>query len=374
MRVLRENTFFRNKNDDAHEHVERVLDIVSLFSIPITSHDAIMMRVFPITLIGSDKRWIDRIPLGTIYTWDILEKAFIQRYYPPSKTAKQLEKIHNFKQEGNETLYQAWERRKNSSSLDGIVAIRSKVASLGRHMNKLKENMHAIQVGYRLCRGTHLDKEFPLNKEEIEKENGGASGVLPCQLPPKELNPESFTLPCTIGNLNVYALADLGASINIMPYFMFKILKLTSLKETTMLDEMVDMSKKDPMGIVENVLVPITGRKGNTNMDEPGMFTQRLHSCKPIRVKNEDLRRFWPTCDPNLKDFNGRDSIYGNNENGFLKQWYCFHDNERKYIMLEDMEFCDYLKISTVPTWELRCEDKDHLDEVDLDFSLVEFL
>ncbi|GKA01197.1 hypothetical protein Tco_0673862 [Tanacetum coccineum] len=34
MRELREDTFSGNKNDDAHEHIERVLDIVSLFNMP----------------------------------------------------------------------------------------------------------------------------------------------------------------------------------------------------------------------------------------------------------------------------------------------------------------------------------------------------
>nr|GEW83921.1 hypothetical protein [Tanacetum cinerariifolium] len=56
MRELREDTFFKNKNDDAHEHVERVLDIVSLFNNPGVSHDAVMLRVFPITLTGAAKR------------------------------------------------------------------------------------------------------------------------------------------------------------------------------------------------------------------------------------------------------------------------------------------------------------------------------
>ncbi|GJV06185.1 hypothetical protein Tco_1343841 [Tanacetum coccineum] len=32
-------------------------------------------------------------------------------------------------------------------------------------MKKLKKNMHAIQVGCQTCRGAHLDKEYPLNKE-----------------------------------------------------------------------------------------------------------------------------------------------------------------------------------------------------------------
>ncbi|GJV38440.1 hypothetical protein Tco_1410917 [Tanacetum coccineum] len=48
---------------------------------------------------------------------------------------------------------------------------------------------------------------------------------------------------------------DLGGSINVIPYSLFKSLQLTNLKETSMMVEMVDMTKKTPMGIVENVLV-----------------------------------------------------------------------------------------------------------------------
>ncbi|GJV96190.1 hypothetical protein Tco_1547767 [Tanacetum coccineum] len=48
---------------------------------------------------------LKEIPPGTVSFWDILKKAFIQRYCPPSKTSKQLEEIRNFKQEGDETLY-----------------------------------------------------------------------------------------------------------------------------------------------------------------------------------------------------------------------------------------------------------------------------
>ncbi|GKF08037.1 putative reverse transcriptase domain-containing protein [Tanacetum coccineum] len=104
--------------------------------------------------------------MGTIDSWDVLKKAFIQRYCPPSKTAKQLDEIRNFKQEGDETLYQAWERNINSSSnIKGIDAIVSKLDNIGRDMKKLKENVHAIQVGCQTCEGTHLDKECPLNEE-----------------------------------------------------------------------------------------------------------------------------------------------------------------------------------------------------------------
>ncbi|GKA94824.1 hypothetical protein Tco_0816862 [Tanacetum coccineum] len=110
MRELREDTFSGNKDEDAHDHIDRVLSIVGLFNIPGVTKDAVMLRVFPFTLTGAAKRWVDRLAPGTINTWDLLKKAFIQRYCPPSMTAKQLEDIHNFKQEGDESLYQAWER------------------------------------------------------------------------------------------------------------------------------------------------------------------------------------------------------------------------------------------------------------------------
>ncbi|GJX38430.1 phospholipase-like protein [Tanacetum coccineum] len=88
-------------------------------------------------------------------------------------------------------------------------------------------------------------------------EEGDSLETLPCQLPPKEMNPRSFTLPCTIGNLKLYDMADLGASVNVMPKSLFEHLKLADLKETSMVVEMADMTKKAPLGIVENILVKI---------------------------------------------------------------------------------------------------------------------
>ncbi|GKD59822.1 RNA-directed DNA polymerase, eukaryota, nucleotide-binding alpha-beta plait domain protein [Tanacetum coccineum] len=84
----------------AHEHVRRVLEITNLFHIPGATRDAVMLRVFPITLIGAAKRWKNLLPAGSISTWDLLENEFIRKYCPPLKTAKNLEEIRNFKQGG----------------------------------------------------------------------------------------------------------------------------------------------------------------------------------------------------------------------------------------------------------------------------------
>ncbi|GKB78292.1 putative reverse transcriptase domain-containing protein, partial [Tanacetum coccineum] len=178
MRELREKTFLEN-NEDAHDHVDRVLNIVSLFIIPGVSQDAVLLRVFPFTLTGTAKRWVDRLTPGAVNTWDLLKTNFIQRYCPPSKTAKRLKDIYNFMQEIDESLYQAWERfnallsLSSRSNTDGLAAIVSKLDNLGRDMKKLKENVHAIQVGCQICEGPHLDKECPLNENRQRRPNMG---------------------------------------------------------------------------------------------------------------------------------------------------------------------------------------------------------
>ncbi|GKC75488.1 hypothetical protein Tco_1126262 [Tanacetum coccineum] len=311
MRELREDTFSGNKNNDAQEHVERILDIVSLFNIPGVTHDAVMLRVFLITRAA--KRWVDRLPPGTINTWDLLKKAFIQKYCPPSKTAKQglipnktpahaLEAIQTMADHSHNWHDGSTSRKVSNGSSNESAAITSKLDGLERDMKKLKENVHVIQVGCKTCRGAHLNKECLLYEEvksveEIEQlakdcqakaanevpnssigqckvifanikaptdetySNGvsfisddnvevfkeikeGPLGVLPCQLPPKELSPGSFTLLFTIVSLNIYAMEYVGSSVNIMTRSMFNHLKLTNLKKTSILVEMANMMKK----------------------------------------------------------------------------------------------------------------------------------
>ncbi|GJZ20601.1 copia protein [Tanacetum coccineum] len=51
--------------------------------------------------------------------------------------------------------------------------------------------------------------------------------------------------------------AKIGAGVNVMPKSLFEHLKLADLKETNMEVEMADMTKKTPLGIMENILVKI---------------------------------------------------------------------------------------------------------------------
>ena len=61
----------------------------------------------------------------------------------------------------------------------------------------------------------------------------GCSIVLTNKLPPKLKDPNSFTIPCSIGNqYQGKALFDLGASINLMPLSTFRKLGIGHMKPT----------------------------------------------------------------------------------------------------------------------------------------------
>ncbi|GKA76627.1 hypothetical protein Tco_0783088 [Tanacetum coccineum] len=158
MRELREDTFSGNKNEDAYDHVDRVLNNESLFNIPGVSQDVIQLCVFPFTLTGSAKRWVDRLTPGTRPIHGMT----------PTQPLTAIQTMVDHSQKWHDKTSS---RNISSSSItDGLAAIISKLDNLGCYMKKLKENVNAIQVGCQICEGPHLDKECPLNEEVKQME------------------------------------------------------------------------------------------------------------------------------------------------------------------------------------------------------------
>ncbi|XP_023741564.1 uncharacterized protein LOC111889651 [Lactuca sativa] len=67
-----------------------------------------------------------------------------------------------------------------------------------------------------------------------------------------------LTLPCEFGNnLKTYALADSGASINLMPYSFYQKLNIEKMTATKMTIHMANFLVTHPRGIIEDILVKI---------------------------------------------------------------------------------------------------------------------
>ncbi|XP_076958695.1 uncharacterized protein LOC143634532 [Bidens hawaiensis] len=88
--------------------------------------------------------------------------------------------------------------------------------------------------------------------------SGDCSAVVLNRVPENLSDPGVFTIPCTFrSDMISQALADLGASINLMSYSLFQKLELGELTPTCMSLSLADRSVKYPRGIIENFLVKV---------------------------------------------------------------------------------------------------------------------
>nr|GFC37689.1 reverse transcriptase domain-containing protein [Tanacetum cinerariifolium] len=100
------------------------------------------------------------------------------------------------------------------------------------------------------------------NKEKLQELantplNKNWSAVILKKLPEKLEDPEKFLIPCGFSELKCKALADLGASINLMPLSVWKKLGLPDLIPTQMTLELANHAICTPDGIARDVFFPV---------------------------------------------------------------------------------------------------------------------
>nr|GEY39229.1 reverse transcriptase domain-containing protein [Tanacetum cinerariifolium] len=101
------------------------------------------------------------------------------------------------------------------------------------------------------------------NKEKLSEMartpmNEHCSAVILNKLPRKLGDPGKFLIPCEfLGMDECLALADLGASINLMPLSVWEALSLPKLTPTCMTIELADRSVSKPIGIAKDVSVKV---------------------------------------------------------------------------------------------------------------------
>nr|GEV48507.1 hypothetical protein [Tanacetum cinerariifolium] len=98
-----------------------------------------------------------------------------------------------------------------------------------------------LEAMIHMPKGDKVPKDLVSHKEKLDKAASSMklseeySAIIQRNLPQKQGDPGSFTLSCLISPLSVEnALADLRASINLMPYSVFLRLGISELKLTRM--------------------------------------------------------------------------------------------------------------------------------------------
>ncbi|GKA36974.1 reverse transcriptase domain-containing protein, partial [Tanacetum coccineum] len=77
---------------------------------PNVPSKSVKLMLFPFSLEGAARIWLEKEPPRSIIPWDDLVSKFINKFFPPSKTTNLQNEIMRFQQRFDETLYEAWDR------------------------------------------------------------------------------------------------------------------------------------------------------------------------------------------------------------------------------------------------------------------------
>nr|GEV04966.1 reverse transcriptase domain-containing protein [Tanacetum cinerariifolium] len=307
--------------DDANRHIDKFLEITQHMKQNGVSNDALRLSLFPYSLTHHAIAWYDRLPRNSIHNFDDIMRKFLSKYFPPSMVTKLRNEITKFEQKPHESLFEAclgslpsntisnpWEDIKAITTRSGVTLAGPSVSSppLSKEPSPAstsfstissskmpKVTKDTVQLSTENIQPLVAQTQIPIyepvvapkpkptipypsrvNKQKIrEKDDNLALKFvenfrnLHFELSftdallhmPKELgDPDKFLIPCDFPEFNeCLALADLGASINLMPLSIWKNLSLPEITSTEMILELAGRSTTQPAGIAEDVFVKV---------------------------------------------------------------------------------------------------------------------
>ncbi|KAL7595942.1 hypothetical protein Lser_V15G29227 [Lactuca serriola] len=128
---------------------------------------------------------------------------------------------------------------------------------------RVQINIPLLEVIKQVPRYARFLKDLCVSKKKLKGNQvvtvgEHVSAVLQKRMPPKCKDPGVFTVPCKLGNLYVpRATLDLGASVNVLPYSLFKSIGVGTLSKTGVIIQLADRSLVHPKGVLEDVLVQV---------------------------------------------------------------------------------------------------------------------
>ncbi|KAJ9538246.1 hypothetical protein OSB04_030979 [Centaurea solstitialis] len=112
IQLVQANQFGGSSFEDPHSHLRTFEKICNTFKMNGPPEDAIKLRLFPFSLRDRAAAWEESLPAGQIETWNDMIRAFLNKFFPPGRTAILLAEITHFTQGDLESLYETWERYK----------------------------------------------------------------------------------------------------------------------------------------------------------------------------------------------------------------------------------------------------------------------
>nr|GEX78416.1 reverse transcriptase domain-containing protein [Tanacetum cinerariifolium] len=366
--MMTTDQFFRLEKDNPHDHIRWFKKITSTIKYRDVPNSVIKLILFPFSLVGAARRWLEKEPPHSITTWEDLLSKFINELFPPSRPTNLRNEISNFQQRFDESFHEAWDRYKDllhacphygftelhqldtfynalnpadqdslnaavggnlleKSTQDVLTIIENKSKVRNSRSKPIASQVKACDVNSNseIAKLTHavnqqrsvvttdmtaMLKQFQATLppapvkvvEEICVTCGGAHPYYQClstggnTFPEFRDNIQGYVSAAAVnynqgnpgyraqgianqirppGMSECLALAYLGASINLMPYSVWKKLSLPDLTPTCMTLELADRSISRPVGVAEDVYIKDNAETVK-NQSKPGNIEHKI--------------------------------------------------------------------------------------------------
>ncbi|GKB63130.1 reverse transcriptase domain-containing protein [Tanacetum coccineum] len=111
--MMTSDQFFGLEKDNLHDHIRWFNKITFTIKYKDVPNSTIKLMLFPFSLVGAARRWLEKEPPRSILTWEDLVSKFINEFFPPSRTTNLRNEISNFQQRFDESFHEAWDRYKD---------------------------------------------------------------------------------------------------------------------------------------------------------------------------------------------------------------------------------------------------------------------
>nr|GEX72755.1 reverse transcriptase domain-containing protein [Tanacetum cinerariifolium] len=264
LQLVQANSYHGFERENPHTHINNFKRITLTLKFRDVPKDVIKLMMFSYSLEGIARVWYDKEPPNSILTWEDLKVV------TPAPVKAVEESCVTFG--GTHAYYNCPNTDSNQPSVCVTTGTYNQVAPQNRASNFMAPPGFApVQNGQKSFADalilkpkftstiksllTNKDKLFELAKIPL---NENCSAILLKKLLEKLGDPGKFLIPCDFLRMNVcHALANLGASINLMPISIWKKLSLPKLTPTRMTLKLADRSITLPKGVAEDVFVKV---------------------------------------------------------------------------------------------------------------------
>ncbi|GKD23748.1 protein kinase-like domain, concanavalin A-like lectin/glucanase domain protein, partial [Tanacetum coccineum] len=86
------------ESEDPNQHLKDFLKIVDSIDLNVETRERTRLRLFQFSIRDQTSNWLERLPAGSISTWEDLTTRFLAHFFPPGRTSKLRNDILMFQQ------------------------------------------------------------------------------------------------------------------------------------------------------------------------------------------------------------------------------------------------------------------------------------